>query len=73
MKAENENALETVAEYYPSCVNTGIDKPTFSGDVKRVEYFTTDGVRIDAPQNGISIRRTTFANGQVVTDKVLKK
>ena len=73
MKAENENALETVAEYYPSCVNTGIDKPTFSGDVKRVEYFTIDGVRIDAPQNGISIRRTTFANGQVVTDKVLKK
>ena len=73
MKAENENALEAVAEYYPSCVNTGIDKPTFSGDVKRVEYFTTDGVRIDAPQNGISIRRTTFANGQVVTDKVLKK
>ena len=73
MKAENENAQVAITEYYPSCVNTGIDKPTFSGDVKRVEYFTTDGVRIDAPQNGISIRRTTFANGQVVTDKVLKK
>ena len=39
-----------------------------------VEYFTLGGVQVAAPKAGqILIRKTTNANGKVVTDKVLLK
>lgn len=39
-----------------------------------VEYFTLGGVQVSAPKAGqILIRKTTNANGKVVTDKVLLK
>ncbi|MCR4853227.1 MAG: pectate lyase [Prevotella sp.] len=72
MKDGNADALETVNEYYPICVNTGIAQPIVSDDVKSVEYFNLDGMRLSAPQHGINIRRITYNNGQVVTTKVMK-
>lgn len=74
-KAQNADALTSVAEYYPSFVSpvTGI-KPTVNSSAKaRIEYFTLDGKRIKEPADGISIRRITFADGSQEVVKVIKK
>ena len=71
MKGENEDADITVDEYYPTCVNTAISMPSTGSDVKRIEYFTIDGMRLNKPQKGLNIRRTTCVNGTVTTEKIM--
>lgn len=74
MQAGNANATESVDEYYPACVKpetTGIQS-AIQSQVRHIEYFTADGRQLQQPQNGISIRRLTLANGKTITDKVMK-
>ena len=74
MQAGNADATESVNEYYPACVKpetTGIQS-AIQSQVRHIEYFTADGRQLQQPQNGISIRRLTLANGKTITDKVMK-
>ncbi len=74
MKAGNADAISSVDEYYPICVQTGVGSIEASkGDVVAVEYYDLNGVRLSEPGQGISIRRIVFADGSYETDKVLKK
>lgn len=73
IKAQNADAENTVEEYYPVLNTTGICRPTMTSEVSKIEYYSLDGRKIDAPAHGINIRKITFANGQTVTDKVIRK
>ena len=73
MKAENSNATQTVDEYYPIVKTTGISSVTENrGDLAKIEYYTLDGTKLSAPTKGINIRKMTYRNGKVATDKVIK-
>ena len=52
-------------------VHTGISEVTNSEPVK-TEIFTVDGRRVNQMEEGVNIIRTTDANGNVTTKKVLK-
>lgn len=57
-------------EYYPSfTASIGTVKNTAS--TAKIEYFTLDGHKVSAPVKGINIRKITYSNGKVETDKVL--
>lgn len=72
IKAQNADAIEAVDEYYPSCV-TGIeDAPVISSEVAKIEYFTLGGAKVSGPVKGINIRKITYSNGKIETDKVIK-
>lgn len=75
MKGGNADAITAVDEYYPECVRvSGVEMIGGAGsDVKAIEYYSLDGVRLAAPADGISIRRTVFSDGTVKTDKVIKR
>lgn len=76
VKAQNAGATEPVDEYFPELAFvSGIDdivtdKPV--SEIRSVEYFSTDGRSIPEPDHGLSIRRITYIDGTVVTDKVIK-
>ena len=74
MQAGNADATESVNEYYPACVKpeTTSIQSAIQSQVRHIEYFTADGRQLQQPQNGISIRRLTLANGKTITDKVMK-
>lgn len=72
MRGGNANAETSVEEYYPS-YTAAISAPTMTSEVSKIEYFTTNGVQLSAPQKGISIRKMTLANGKTIVDKVIKK
>ncbi len=72
-KAQNADALDAVDEYYPDCVYiSGIQATEVSSDIARIDYYNLNGVKLQQPANGISIRRITLTNGQTYTDKVIK-
>ncbi len=75
MKAGNTDALTAVDEYYPAYNNpAGIEDVEMSqGEVAKIEYFNLQGIQLEEPAQGISIRRMTYTDGRVVTDKVLKR
>lgn len=77
MKEENKDAIESVDEYYPSVKTTGIEETLVDGNsshsaIARIEYFSLNGTKLATPSKGVNIRKTTLANGKVVTDKVIK-
>ena len=72
MKAGNDNAIDTVDEYYPEVKQTSINVVEMRGEVERIEYYDLNGIRLTEPVNGINIRRTIFTDGSSVTDKVIK-
>lgn len=41
-------------------------------NVKNVEWFSLDGRRINAPQNGVFMKKTTYTDGTQSTTKVVK-
>ncbi|MCM1490135.1 MAG: pectate lyase [Muribaculum sp.] len=75
MKEGNANAIFPVDEYYPECLKmSGVDTISSAiGNVKAIEYYDLNGVRLSAPAEGICIRRIIYSNGNVETDKVIKK
>lgn len=72
MKSQNTDAINTVDEYYPSCVSTGISNEVTTSEIKKIEYFTLGGAKLKAPAKGINIRKITYENGKTKTDKVIK-
>lgn len=73
MKAGNADAISAVDEYYPAWKGvSAIDQPVYSAEVVAIEYYSLDGRRLMEPVKGINIRRTIFADGHVVADKVVK-
>ena len=73
VKAQNADAISPVNEYYPAFKPTAVNTPMQQSEVKTIEYFSLNGQKLAAPQDGINIRKMTFANGQTYIDKVLKK
>ncbi|MCM1076775.1 MAG: pectate lyase [Bacteroides sp.] len=74
MKAGNSDAISSVDEYYPEIkgIDSAIEDTLMTSEVERIEYYNLQGVRLVEPVEGINIRRIIYANGQVVTDKVIK-
>ena len=73
-RGQNEDAISAVEEYYPAQVfmPAGIKSVALDDEVCGFEYYTLDGTQIAAPQRGICIRVTRYADGHSFTDKVLK-
>lgn len=73
MKAENQDALSGVDEYYPTSTSTGISQTVVDkGEVASITYYALNGSRLNAPAKGVSIRKITYSNGKTATDKVIK-
>lgn len=74
VKAQNADAITAVDEYYPAYkAPTGIGEiSTPASAIQRVEYFVLDGSKLPEPVKGINIRKITYSNGKVGTDKVIK-
>lgn len=72
MKSQNADAIETIDEYYPSCVSTGINNNVTTSEIKKIEYFTIDGAKLNYPAKGLNIRKITYTSGKTMTDKVIK-
>ncbi len=72
-KAQNEDALETIDEYYPAqTFVSSIKDIEAPHEVKAIEYYSLDGMRIAGPTDGVCIRRIVFANGSAEVQKVMK-
>lgn len=77
MKAENQDALSGVDEYYPTTVSTGIsqienDQEVGNSAIKSITYYTLNGTKLPTPNKGVNIRKIELANGTIKTDKVIK-
>lgn len=73
MKAENQDTLSGVDEYYPTSTSTGISQTVLDkGEVASITYYALNGSRLNAPAKGVCIRKITYSNGKTVTDKVIK-
>lgn len=72
MKSQNADAIETIDEYYPSCVSTGINNNVTTSEIKKIEYFTIGGAKLNNPAKGLNIRKITYTSGKTMTDKVIK-
>ena len=77
MKAENQDALSGVDEYYPTTVSTGIsqienDQEVGNNAIKSITYYTLNGTKLPTPNKGVNIRKIELANGMIKTDKVIK-
>lgn len=77
MKAENQDALSRVDEYYPTTVSTGIsqienDQEVGNNAIKSITYYTLNGTKLPIPNKGVNIRKIELTNGTIKTDKVIK-
>ena len=55
-----------MATSYDSTVNTdtsAIRPPTFSDEIKSINYYTLSGISILKPTNGIYIKEVLYKNG----------
>ena len=51
---------------------TDIDKITSStSDIVKTEYYSLNGMKFNAPQKGINIRKAYYRDGTVRTDKII--
>ena len=56
-----------------SSASTGIqDIAAEASEIAKTEYYTLDGRKLSAPQSGINIRKITYQNGKVKTEKIIK-
>jgi hypothetical protein len=75
MKVGNQNAIETVEEYYPTVVGvdlaqTGIiHHPT--PITQHPIFYDMTGRRVNANHRGLVIERMTDGNGQTITKKYI--
>ncbi len=71
VKGQNTDALTTVDEYFPSSTSAiGTVTADNASEVVAIEYYSTDGRRLEAPAAGITLRLLRFADGHTETDKV---
>ena len=56
-----------------SSASTGIQGiAAEASEIAKTEYYTLDGRKLSGPQSGINIRKITYQNGKVKTDKIIK-
>ena len=56
-----------------SSASTGIQGiAAEASEIAKTEYYTLDGRKLSASQSGINIRKITYQNGKVKTDKIIK-
>ena len=56
-----------------SSASTGIQGiAAEASEIAKTEYYTLDGRKLSAPQSGINIKKITYQNGKVKTDKIIK-
>lgn len=72
MKACQADGVSSFEEYYPT-FTASVNAVKNNASATKVEYFTLDGQKVSTPVKGINIRRITYSNGTVETDKVLMK
>ena len=77
MKAENQDALSGVDEYYPTTISTGIsqienDQEVGNNAIKSISYYALNGTKLPTPNKGVNIRKIELTNGTIKTDKVIK-
>ena len=74
MKAENEDALSTVDEYYPAWkASTGIATIGTAAGIVDTQYYSLQGQRLAAqPQKGACIRVQRLANGKTESRKIMR-
>ncbi len=75
VKAQNAGAIDPIDEYFPVLQGAGIDNITIdrpTSEIVKIEYFSLDGRSLAEPQTGLNIRRITYTDGIVETDKVIK-
>lgn len=85
MIAGNADAIEAVEEYYPAYTKAdGTYVPAINGEPDGIEeiataevidtqYFNLQGVRVEAPTQGITIRVDELANGKKRVTKIISK
>ena len=60
--------------YLRGAVNTSVNENvTVDGDVVSVEYYTVNGIRVDAPVQGITIKRVVANDGTIKSTKVFNR
>ncbi|MDE6458897.1 MAG: pectate lyase, partial [Muribaculum sp.] len=80
MLAGQSDGIEGVDEYYPQSTDAdlsdtvvaGIGNVTVANGIVSIEYYSLDGIKLNEPAEGISIRRITYRDGSVTSDKVIK-
>ena len=80
MLAGQSDGIEGVDEYYPQSIDAdlsdtvvaGIGNVTVENGIAAIEYYSLDGIRLNEPAEGISIRRIIHKDGTVTADKVIK-
>ena len=56
-----------------SSASTGIQGiAAEASKIAKTEYYTLDGRKLSAPQSGINIRKISYQDGKVKTDKIIK-
>ena len=51
---------------------TAIDQVTSTAtEIEKIEYYSLNGMKLNAPQKGINIRKAYYRNGAVKTDKII--
>lgn len=73
VKAQNADAVSAVDEYYPSFRSTALPQVGEAAEVVGFEYFSLSGKRLAEPADGVSVRRTLYADGSFSADLVMKK
>lgn len=80
MLAGQSDGLEGIDEYYPQSTDAdlsdtvvaGIGNVTVANGIVSIEYYSLDGIKLNEPAEGISIRRITYSDGSVTSEKVIK-
>lgn len=72
VRAQNQDAINSVNEYYPACVSASVNTIESGQDVAKVKYYTTNGIETKEPLPGVSIRKIVYTNGRTLTDKIIK-
>ena len=73
MKAGNQYALESVAEYYPEVVSVDLEptgvKQAVTANPARIIYYNATGQQVSANHGGLVIECIINADGQMTTHK----
>lgn len=73
VKAQNSDGISTVDEYYPVLKSTALPSASEATAVVGFEYYSLSGKRLAEPANGVSVRRTLYADGSSSADLVQRK
>ena len=62
----------TFSEIVPTIPNSITIVPA-DKTIRQTEYYTLDGTRVNTPTTGITIRRNTYTDGSIQTEKIFRR